>query len=583
VAPRLRLWPAVGIVVLMWAVIVGPGFVPSLQGTRTQIDCMMFGAMIGASLIGLWWLLGSRAHWTDRLLLLLFFASSGLAVFKLAHPSFVYFNYGPIVRGLPVSTTALVVWLLLTRGLAWPARRLGMAVAILLAWGYCCLLRLDGVYGDFEAEVSWRWNPTAEDLADLSGRKATTAEVAADASALKLQPGDWPGFRGPGRDSRLTGVTIATDWQAHPPQKLWRHRIGPGWSSFAVVGDRVFTQEQWGTNEAVVCYDAKTGEERWSHTDPGRFEETAGGIGPRATPTFADGWLYTFGANGRLNCLDPRTGEVRWSRDVAADSGASVPRWGFSSSPLVVRGVVTVFAGGPDGKSVLGYDAASGKRAWAAGDGTNSYSSPHLVRPGGVEQVAIVTEKGLTAFDPAGGKVLWKNDWTLAEPAPRVAQPAMIGESDVLLGTLDGGLRRLNLTHEGGRWADKLLWESRAIKPYYNDFVIHKDHLYGFDGSFFACVGLADGEKKWRQRGYGNGQVLLLADQGLLLISTEKGDVALVEATAERHKEVARFKAIEGKTWNHPVVAHGRLLIRNGDEAACYQLTVEGPPIASGK
>jgi outer membrane protein assembly factor BamB len=571
------------LVVLMWAVMFGPGFVPSLQGTRAQVDAMLFGAMGGAGLIGLWWLLASRAHWTDRLLVLLFFAASGLAVFKLAHPSFVYLNYGPIIRGLPVATTALVVWLLLTSWLAWPVRRLGMAVAIALAWGYCCLLRLDGVYGNFETEVSWRWEQTAEDRAGFANRKAAVAEVAAKEPELKAQPGDWPAFRGPDRDSRLAGVRIATDWQAHPPKQLWKHPVGPGWSSFAVVGDRIFTQEQWGANEAVVCYDANTGKERWSHSDPGRFEETAGGIGPRATPTFADGRLYTFGANGRLNCLDPATGKVQWSSDVAADSGAHVPRWGFSSSPLVARGVVSVFAGGPDGKSILGYDAVSGKRKWQAGEGKDGYSSPHLLKLGGVAQVAIASEQGLTAVDPAGGKVLWKHDWAATDRAFRVAQPAPVGDSDVLLGTPGNGVRRLHITHEGDSWGEQVVWESRAINPYYNDLVIYKDHLYGFDGNFFTCVDLKDGAKKWRARGYGNGQVILLADQGLLLISTEKGEVALVEANPEQRKELARFKAIEGKTWNHPVLAHGKLFIRNGEEAACYQLAEEDNRRASAQ
>jgi outer membrane protein assembly factor BamB len=585
VAPHLRLWPAVVIAVLMWVVMYVPGYIPALQGTRVQVNAMLFSAMGGAGLIGLWWLLASRAHWTDRLLVLLFFAASGLAVFKLAHPSFVYLNYGPIIRGLPVATTALVVWLLLTPWVAWPVRRLGMTVAIALAWGYCCLLRLDGVWGDFQAQVSWRWEKTEEErfLADRAARKAATKPVVEEGPALKLQAGDWPSFRGAGRDSRLTGVRIGTDWQAHPPRPLWKHRIGPGWSSFAVVGDRVFTQEQLDKEEAVVCYDANTGEERWSHTDPGRFEETAGGIGPRATPTFADGWLYTLGANGKLNCLDPATGKVRWSRDIVADSGASVPRWGFSSSPLVVKGVVMVFAGGPEGKSVLCYKADTGKLEWTAGEGKDGYSSPHLLHVGGVDQVAIASDQGLTAIDPASGKVLWKHDWTSSEPVPRVAQPAAVGDSDVLLGTQGNGVRRLHVTHETNGWDAQQVWESRAIKPYYNDLVIYKDHLYGFDGNFFTCVSLADGQKTWRERGYGNGQVVLLADQGLLLISTEKGEVVLVEANPEQRKELGRFKAIEGKTWNHPVLAHGKLFIRNGEEMACFQLAEEGGRGGSGK
>jgi outer membrane protein assembly factor BamB len=294
------------------------------------------------------------------------------------------------------------------------------------------------------------------------------------------------------------------------------------------------------------------------------------GPGPRATPTFHEGRIYALGANGRLNCLDAATGRRLWSRDVAEDSGAKVPQWGFSASPLVAAGVVTVFAGGPDGKAVLGYDASSGKLAWSAGEGSFSYCSPHLARLHGTEQVLITTDAGLTSFEPARGKVLWQHDWQLPNGMTRVIQPAVLGDTDVLIGTgFDHGTRRVRLGKGGGT---EEVWTSRAIRPYYNDLVVHGEHLYGFDGNFLTCVGLDDGAGKWRARGYGNGQVLLLSDQDLLLVLSEKGAVALVEASPQRHRVLGRFQAIEGKTWNHPVVAHGKLFVRNGEEAACYAL-----------
>jgi outer membrane protein assembly factor BamB len=253
-----------------------------------------------------------------------------------------------------------------------------------------------------------------------------------------------------------------------------------------------------------------------------------------------------------------------------------VPQWGFASSPLVAGGVVTVFAGGPDGKSVLGYHASSGKPAWATGEGQLSYCSPQLARWGGTEQVLIATEVGLTAFNAVGGQVLWQYDWPLGGGTPRIVQPSLLGDSDVLIGTGFGsGTRRLHVNRGGDGWAAQEIWTTKAINPYFNDLVVRKDHLYGFDGSFLTCVSLEDGQEKWRARGYGSGQVLLLTDQGLLLVLSEKGQVALVEACPNGHKELGRFQAIEGKTWNHPVVAHGKLFVRNGEEAACYRLAKE--------
>jgi outer membrane protein assembly factor BamB len=545
---------------------------------------MFWGGIIGAALFGLWWLLLSRVHWTDRLLLLLFFGVSGATAIAFAHPTFTFMMYGPIVRGIPLAMTAWVLFLFITPGLSWPIRRLGSAVAILAGWAYCDTVRLDGVWGDFQAQISWRWVPTDEEkfLAELGQRKAAPGAEAAAEKAVELRAGDWPGFRGPNRDSLVTGFRVATDWNKNPPRKVWGRRVGPGWSSFAVIGDRAYTQEQRGEKEAVVCYDAATGEELWAHADPIRFEETVGGPGPRATPTFSEGWLYALGAKGTLNCLDPATGKVRWSRDVAAESKAKVPMWGFSASPLVAQGVVTVFAGGAGGKSVMAYHASSGEPAWSAGDGKDSYGSTQLMSVGGTDQVLIVAEDGMTSLEPSAGKVLWKYEWQTDRP-PRVAQPALVAGSDLLFATPLKGMRRVHVPQQGESWSKEPMWESKDIKPYYNDLVTYKDHAYGFDNNFFTCVSLEDGKGRWRARGYGNGQVLLLADQGLLLISTEKGEVVLAEATPERHKELAKFKAIEGKTWNHPVVAHGKLFIRNGEEMACFQLPEEGGKGTSGK
>ena len=375
----------------------------------------------------------------------------------------------------------------------------------------------------------------------------------------------------------MTGFRVASDWAKSPPKELWRHRIGPGWSSLAVVGKSVFTQEQRGDGEYIVCYSADDGKEIWAHHDVARFTEMVAGVGPRATPTFASGKLFALGATGKLNCLNAANGKVLWTRDIAADSGAKIPQWGFSSSPLVAQGIVTVFAGGDNGKSVLAYKADTGELAWSAGEGSLSYCSPQLLNIAGVDQILISTDKGTSSFEPNSGKLLWHYSWPV-DGLARIVQPALVGEHDLLIGSgMNNGTKRITVSHDDKGWQTKEQWTSRSISPYYNDFVVYEDHLYGFDMNFFTCVSLKNGAKKWRVRGYDNGQVLLLAEQGLLVILSEQGDVALVAATPDEHKEIATFKALEGKTWNHPVIANGKLYVRNGQEIACFQLPVSPP------
>ena len=570
----LRLWPGVALVVVLWLFQIW-----AITGEASPTK-FFFGMVITpfAVVCGLllWWLFASRLPWFDRLLVagtFLVVTTLTVVVSRTTFPAMAM-----VVYAAPVVATAWVGWLLVTFMFYWPFRRLGVQLIFLTMGIIYSLLRVDGMDGSFKPKFSWRWSPTAEQqmLAELktnSVQPSVKAPEDAAAVELKEEPGDWPGFRGPRMDGRLVGVKINTDWKKSPPKELWRRRIGPGWSSFVVIGNRAFTQEQRGTEEYVVCCDAKNGAEVWSHHDAARFEEVMAGAGPRATPAFHAGRLYVLGATGNLHCLNAASGKQIWTRDIAAESGAKTPQWGFSSSPVVAQGVVSVFAGADGGKSVVAYNAETGQPAWSAGEGSLSYCSTQLTKVDGIEQLLISTNAGLSAFEPVKGQVLWQYPWKV-EGVARIVQPALIGEHDILIGSgMGGGTRRISVQRDGDQWQTKDQWSTTDINPYFNDLVIHDDHLYGFDGAFFTCVSLNDGGKKWRARGYGNGQVLLLADQGVLLILCEQGEVALVAARPDKHQLISKFKAIDGKTWNHPVIAHGKLFVRNGNEAACFELT----------
>jgi outer membrane protein assembly factor BamB len=342
-----------------------------------------------------------------------------------------------------------------------------------------------------------------------------------------------------------------------------------------VHGDLLYTQEQRGDDEVVSCYRVSTGEPVWRHRDPIRFYESNGGAGPRATPTLSHGRVYTLGATALLNALDAGTGKVVWSHNAATDTGRKTPEWGFTSSPLVVDDIVIVAVSG----TLAAYDAATGKPRWVGPQHGGSYSSPQLVTIDGVAQILLLSAPGAVSVSPADGKLLWEHTWE----GGAIVQPALTADGGILINAMSamGGIatRRLAVARGTDGWTVEERWTSNGLKPYYSDFVVHKGHAYGFDGSILACIDLEDGKRKWKGGRFGTGQLVLLADQDVLLVTSEDGELALVKATPDQFTELARIPALNSKTWNHPVLVGDRLLVRNGEEMAAFRLSL-APPAA---
>jgi outer membrane protein assembly factor BamB len=445
---------------------------------------------------------------------------------------------------------------------------------VIVTWSCLLFVRTDGLDSSLKSHVKWRWTPTSEEVflaqKQSNSRTASVTGPAAAPSTPQAHSNDSPAFRGNNRDGVIHGTKVDTNWKDVSPKQLWKHAVGPAWSSVIVVGDRLYTQEQRGPMEAVVCYDSATGNEVWSHEDATRFDEGVSGPGPRATPSFADGRILALGGTGILNCLDAATGKVNWSRDIKNDAQSKPPLWGFSSSPLIVDKKVIVYGGGVAGKGLLAYRLESGELAWTADLGQSSYSSPQMTTIGGVKQCLMLHDGGLTGIDPATGKKLWETGLVM-RGAPRCGQPHLVGENRVAVAILDGpGISLIDVSKKGDAWNVSPVWASKDLKPEFPDFVVHEGKAYGFDVSIFCCLDLATGKRVWKEGRFGRGQVILLEDQALLLVISESGDAVLLTADGKEEKELGRIHALNGKTWNDPTIANGRLYVRNAEEMACY-------------
>ncbi len=566
----LRLWPAWLLVACILIARFGTGSVDDGPATLWMIPA--FGPFLCSFLILLLWLFASRATGRERLVGFFGMIVAIVMTVVLAHPTM----RGPATTMLIVPMAVVGFVIGATIGNSWLSPRRTLLALLLGTIGasYSLTLRSEGMWGDdLSNEYAWRWKKTTEQqLVESTSSVLSTRKSSMDPALFAgLAQPEWPGFRGPDRSGIQRGTKLATTWETQPPKELWRINVGPAWSSFVVAGKLLFTQEQRGDQEAVLCYHGDTGEEVWKHSVEERFDEPLGGPGPRATPTLNEGALYVMGASGWLQRLDARSGNLTWKQDLRQVANRKPPMWGFASSPLIVNGLVIVYAGGEVDKGTVAFDCASGKLRWSAPAGNDSYASPHLCYLGGKSYVTMPTNLGFDLLDPTTGQVALAYDWS--HKGYRSMQPIVVaGDSLVIPSGMGSGTRRIRITPNESGIDTRDLWTSRRLKPDFNDCVSFEGNLYGFDNSIFTCVSLEDGERKWKGGRYGKGQVLLLEDSRLLLVASERGDIVLLRADPASHQEVARFQVFDSKTWNPPVVIGDRLYHRNAEQAVCYQL-----------
>lgn len=512
----------------------------------------------------------------------------------------------PWYRSLTVGILAAILLppvgliLLWTRKVEFTKKVAGSLAIIVLGAAYCFLLfgrvlflprlnpRDEAHYAELERQRNQQREtassgapasstPDAQPSSGASGNaNANESKPAAPPAAAARSPRNyWTSFRGPARDGRYDEAPIRTAWPAEGLPLLWKQPIGGGYASFVVAEGTAFTIEQRRRQEVVAAYDVETGRELWTHASDAEFRESMGGDGPRATPTWEAGRLWALGAEGDLRCLDAKTGKLNWSRNILKDNGADNLQWGMSGAPLIVDDKVVVLPGGRSGKSVAAYNKLTGAPVWKSLNDTQAYVSPMLVTLAGKRQILVETANRLVGLAVEDGSLLWETGWN-TDMGINVSQPIVIDANRFFVSSGYGkGAAVVEITSSGDGLTARKIWEkaTKAMNNKFNSSVLYQGYAYGLDEGILACVDVQTGTQQWKGGRYGYGQVILAS--GHLVVITDTGELVLVKASPDKHTEVARFSALEGKTWNYPAIADGRLLVRNQTQMACFDLSAK--------
>ena len=391
---------------------------------------------------------------------------------------------------------------------------------------------------------------------------------------------DWPQWLGPERNGISGETGLLPTWPETGPEVKWRTPLGKGFSSIAVSGDRLFTMYADTVGEFVVCLSAVNGKQLWRVKTGGYYKEGQGGDGPRSTPTVDGDRLYVLGAEGMLLALRTADGGEVWRKDLVAEFGGEIPRWGFSTSPLVEGDLVLVEAGGvvsnillnmitehSEEATAVALDKNTGTLVWSALDDKMSYSSPIAYTVDGVRQVAFFNAYALVGMAPADGKVLWRFPWKTRYDVS-ASTPVFLPPDRIFISGGDEGA----VVRVGDKAVDQV-WKNGTMVNHFSTSVYYDGHIYGFDQSILKCIDAETGVEKWKARGYAKGTLIIAG--GDLIILGEQGNLGLAAATSEDFVEKANVPMMSGRCWTVPALSGGRLYIR--DEQEIVAVDLRGP------
>lgn len=379
-----------------------------------------------------------------------------------------------------------------------------------------------------------------------------------------ISAADWPNFLGPTRNSLSPETGLNKNWTAQPPRELWRVPMNDdGYAGPSVANGKLFIVDHQGDKDMVRALDLKTGKDLWTYTYDDKSKPNHGFA--RATPTVEAGKVYTVSRFGIVHCLDEQTGKVIWRKDVVAEFKGILPRWEMAWSPMTDGDKLIVVPGG-DGAAVATLNKHTGATIWKGGGSDKpGYATPVVATLGGVKQYIVFTAFHLIGVEAATGKLLWQVPWR-TDWDVNAATPLIVGDKIFITSNYKHGCALVDVA------ANKptVVWENTELQCHFNSPVLYNGHIYGIS-NWMACLDPASGRALWKQSGFEKGG-LIIADGVILALDGAKGDLVMVEASPRAYRELGRIKPLGGQSWTAPVLADGKLVIRNKKTLACLAL-----------
>ena len=384
---------------------------------------------------------------------------------------------------------------------------------------------------------------------------------------------DWPQWRGPNRDGKLSGFTAPQKWPKELTQR-WKTPVGFGDATPALVGEKLYVFTRQGDNEVTTCLEVDRGEEQW--TDRYAAQAVTGAPsrhpGPRSSPTVADGKVVTLGVGGVLSCLDAATGKLVWRKDPFPKV---VPEFFTAMSPIIVDGMCIAHLGGKGNGAIIAYDLATGDEKWRWADEGPEYASPVLLTVEGTRQILTLTEKSIVAVGVADGKLLWKLPFVPERMAYNAATPMVDGQTVFYTGKARG-TKAVKIEKQADGFAAKELWSNAELAPQFNTPVLKDGLLFGLsDRSNLFCINAQTGQTAWTDTTqHGRGGFAAIVDAGSCLLALpNSSELIAYEPDGKQYAELARIKVSETPIYAHPVIAGNRIFIK--DEETVTMFTIQ--------